>query len=188
LTFSQIIVSSDYMKIPDTLGFRNNLYKFLIPNKKIKYWSVFRKEDSSEILLYENKKNNNLYKEKTNAPNKGFFNECLPDRCFTYIVIESNNICQYITNEKKLIDFIGYVDNLPEALLIAKTCDLLFDRKNIAGGAYKIEKDFIYLYLAKFKNCPVSRESFYVKINRKTGEIEYESKGIYYKTDDCYTS
>ncbi|MBK1896133.1 hypothetical protein [Chryseobacterium paridis] len=189
LIFSQIIVPSDYIKIPDTLRSRNDLYKFIIPNQKYEYWKVMRKDDTlEEKLIYENKEVKNIKYVKTHSSEKGFFRECLPGWCFTYITAYQNKKPKYFTSERELKDFIGYVDNLPEALLLARTYNLLFDYKNPIGGSFKIDKDFIYLYLAKFENCPVSREAFYVKINRKTGVLEYESKGIYYKTSDCYLS
>ncbi|MDQ1805743.1 hypothetical protein RAH57_17260 [Chryseobacterium sp. CKR4-1] len=189
LIFSQVTVPSDYLKIPDTLRYKNDLYRFIIPSQKYKYWKVMRKDDTmEEKLMYENKVTKSLKCAKTNSPEKGFFIECLPGWCFTYITAYKNKMPKYFTSEKELKDFIGYVDNLPEALLIARTYNLLFDYKNPIGGSFKMDKDFFYLYLAKFENCPVNREAFYVKINRKTGVLEYESKGIYYKTNDCFVS
>ncbi|MFT3919598.1 hypothetical protein [Cloacibacterium sp.] len=43
-------------------------------------------------------------------------------------------------------DFIGFIDNIPEALLIAKTYDFWFDKKEKNGGSYKMENNFVYLY------------------------------------------
>lgn len=173
LLFSQSIITDNYMKIPDTLYWKDRLYPFIIPNKKYNYWKVIRKDGSSEELIYENKKCKNVNYTEDHSIEDGFFVECLPSGCFTYILACQNKQPEYITSEKELRDFIGYVDNLPEALLIAKTYDLWFDRKNPIGGSYKIEKDFIYLNLTKFSRCPVSNEAFFVKINRKTGHFEY---------------
>lgn len=184
---SQVTVPDNFVKIPDSLHFRDSLYKFIIPNKKYIYWRVLRKDDSlNNELIYESKKNKEY--SKSYSPNNGFFWECMPDGCFTYILAYRNKRLEYVTNEKALRDFIGYVDNLSEALLIARTYDLWFDDQNPIGGSYQIDENYIYLYLSKFKSCPVSREAFFVKINRKTGNFEQESKGLYYKTNDCYTS
>ena len=189
LMFSQIDIPSDYLKIPDSLFFKDHLYQSIIPNKKYKYWKVVQKYSSMEKLVYEKKKitGNNRCKEN-HSIESGFFEECMPDGCFSYIVSCNNKTIEYFTTENELIKFIDYVDNLSEALLIAKTYGLWFDRKNPVGGSFKMDKDFIYLNLAKFKRCPVSSESFYVRIDRKTGELYYESKGIYHKTNDCYSS
>ncbi|MFC4686122.1 hypothetical protein ACFO4P_04140 [Epilithonimonas pallida] len=187
LLSAQLIVPNDYLKIPDSLYFKDKLYKSIIPSKRYCSWKVIRKDIYSRSeLIYERNKDT-CSKEKFSVDD-GFFGECQPDGCFTYIVACRNKKLQYFTSGNQLISFIGYVDNLSEALLIARTYNLLLDRKNLIGGSFKIEKDYIYLYLAKFESCPVSNESFYVKINRKTGELHQESKGVYYKTDNCYTS
>ncbi|MDN3691051.1 hypothetical protein QWZ06_01585 [Chryseobacterium tructae] len=188
LVFSQTIIPGNYEKIPDTLYFKDRLYKSIIPNEKYKYWKFIKKDALTEKLIYENKKKENISNKEKHSIEDGFFWECLPDGCFTYIIAYKSKQPEYFINEKELIKFIGYVDNLSEALLIARTHDLWFDRKNLIGGSFKIEKDFIYLYLAKSESCPVNRTAFFVKINRKTGELEKENKGVYYKSEDCYTS
>ncbi|MGA9211714.1 hypothetical protein [Kaistella sp.] len=188
LVFSQTTIPNKYMKIPDTLYFKDRLYQYIIPQKKYNYWKVIRKDGSTEKLIYEKIGAKNKKVKENRTIEEGFFLECLPDGCFTYIMANQNKKSEYFTNVEELRGFIGFVNNLSEALLIARTYDLWFDRKNPIGGSYKIEKDFIYLYLAKFESCPVSSEAFFVKINRRTGELEQESKGVYYKTDDCYTS
>ncbi|PZU04745.1 MAG: hypothetical protein DI622_19825, partial [Chryseobacterium sp.] len=68
--------------------------------------------------------------------------------------------------------------NLPEALLIAQTYGFMLDSINISGGAYKIEDHYIVMYLSKL-NKSSTKESFLVKINRKTGKLESKSKGFY---------
>ncbi|RKE89566.1 hypothetical protein [Epilithonimonas arachidiradicis] len=186
---SSQIIDEDFKKIPDSLYFRDNLYKYIRPNHNYSYWKVVRKDDSlTTELIYESTKSKNWNYLESFSPNNGFFEECHPDGCFTYIIAYQNKEVKYFTDGKELRNFIGFINNLPEALLIARTYNLWFDDKNSLGGSYKIEKDFIYLYLAKFESCPISREAFFVKINRKTGELEKESKGIYYKKNDCYTS
>ncbi|WP_313307688.1 hypothetical protein [Epilithonimonas hominis] len=184
----QIVVPKDFMKIPDSLFYKEQLYKNIIPNKQYNYWKVVRKTSSEDQIVFESKKNYSSQPEINNNISDGFFVECLPDGCFSYLEVYCNNTPRYINTEVGLKEFMGYIDNLSEALLIAKTYGFWFDRKDELGGSYKIESDFIHLYLAKFKTCPVSSEAYYIKINRKTGELEQENKGIYYKKDDCYTS
>ncbi|MBH1960136.1 MAG: hypothetical protein I8H68_08495 [Flavobacteriia bacterium] len=186
LTFSQVNIPNSYTKIPDSLHFSDNLYQSIIPNKNYDYWKVINYDTSEEVIIYESNKMKNCVGKL--FPKKGFFNECAPSACFSYIIAYQNKKPEYFTDENELRNFIGYIDNLSEALLIAKTYDLGVDRKSPIGGSFKIEKDFIYLYLARFENCPVSREAFFVTIRRKTGKFEYESQGIYYQTQDCYSS
>lgn len=119
------------------------------------------------------------------SPEKGFFQKCLGENCFSYLIACENSRSKYFSNEQQLRDFIGFVDNLPEAILMTQTYGFTFDSANLSGGAYKIEDHYINLYLSKSKGCPLTKESFLVKINRKTGKIDSKSKGIYLKTDDC---
>ena len=189
LLFSQIIVGDEYKKIPDSLFFKDKIYQYIIPNEKYEYWKVSRKDDTpNEELIYESRSSQNLKYLKKYSAESGFFWECLPDGCFSYIVAYKNKNPQYFTSEKEFRNFIGFIDNLPEALLIAKTYGFWFDKKEKIGGSYKMDNNYVYLYLAKFSSCLVSSESFTIKINRKTQEIEYKSNGIYYKTDKCYSS
>ncbi|MEJ5104833.1 hypothetical protein [Chryseobacterium sp. MYb328] len=187
--YSQAVISDEYHKIPDSLHFKDDLYKSIIPDKKYENWKVMRKYDSlREELLYENKSWLDEKNIRTHSPDQGFFVECMPDWCFTYIRILDNKKFRYIDSEEELRSFIGYVDNIQEALLIAKTYGFWFDQKDPVGGSFKQDEDYFYLYLAKFENCPVSRESFFIKLNRKTRAFESQTKGVYYKTDKCFVS
>ena len=187
--FSQINIPNDFKKIPDSLEFRDNLYRQIVPYKNFNYWRVVRKYDSfTEEILYENQDSKNINYLNNLASEEGFFPECDPDWCFSYITGYQYKKPQYFKNENDLRQFIGFVDNLAEALLIARTFDFWFDGKEIVGGSFKIDKNYFYLYLAKFESCPVSKESFFVKINRTTGELTSMSNGTYYRNDNCYTS
>lgn len=116
------------------------------------------------------------------------FTRCRPGDCFSFIIAYRNAKAKYFSNEEELRNFIGFVDNLSEALLIIRTYGFWFDSSNIIGGAYKFDDNYIYLFASKFESCPIKKESFIIKINRKTQEIETKSNGVYYKSDNCYTS
>lgn len=185
---SQVSVSNEFIKISDTLHYKDRLFQYIIPNENYEYWKVVRKYDTlSEKIIYENRESKKLKYSQDFSTENGFFWECLPDGCFTYITAYKNKKPHHFTNEEELRKFIGYIDNLQEALLLVKTYDFWFDEKEKIGGSYKIDKNYINLYLAKFSSCLVSKESFSVKINRKTQEIEYKSNGIYYESDNCYS-
>ena len=187
LLFSQSNVPSDYKKIPDSLYNKTKLYKFIVPKENYNYWKVVNKESQlPETLIYQTGSLKNL--NDAILQEDGFFYECEPSGCFSYIVAYKKEIPKYFKTETELQNFIGEIDNLPEALLLARTYDFWFDRKQIIGGAYKIDSKYVYLYLSKFSSCPVNKESFIIKINRKNKEIKYQSNGVYYKTNDCYSS
>ncbi|RNA62143.1 hypothetical protein D1631_09470 [Chryseobacterium nematophagum] len=185
--YSQISssVPTDFKKIPDILDTTDYLYPFIVPDKKFEYWSVLTNEtDPEKIVIYESQMPEYMTLNDP-APEKGFFQRCLGTNCFSYILACENNHTTYFSSEKQLRDFIGFVDNLPEAILIATTYGFTVDTTHTQSASYKIEDNFISLYVAKIKNCPTSKESFLLKINRKTGKLETKSNGIFFKSDEC---
>lgn len=188
LVFSQNTkaVPADYKKIPTILDTTDYLYPFIKPDKKYGYWKVLRNiTDPEKAIIYESQMPEYMTINEP-APLKGFFQECETEGCFSYVVAcKNNNEPEYLITEQQLRDFIGSVDNISEALLIAKTYGYSFDSNNPLGGSYKNEVDYILLYLSKSINCPPSKESFFIRMNRKTGKLKATSNGFYDKSDDC---
>lgn len=187
LVFSQSTkaVPADYKKIPTILDTTDYLYPFIKPDKKYAYWKVLRNiTDPEKAIIYESQMPEYMTINEP-APLKGFFQECETENCFSYLVAcKNNNEPEYLITEQQLRDFIGSVDNISEALLIAQTYGYSFDSNNLLGGSYKNEGDYIILYLSKSKNSPPSKESFFVRINKKSGKLEARSNGFYDKSSD----
>lgn len=184
---AQITVPDDYKKIPDILNTTEYLYPFIIPDKEYAYWRVLTNDpDPDKAVIYESQAPDFMTINEP-APEKGFFQKCMGNNCFSYILACKKERTVYFSNEQQLRDFIGTVDNLPEAILLAKTYGYSIDTKNRFTGSYKIEDHFISLYVLQSKGCPVVKESFLIKINRKTGKLEAKSNGIYSKSENCIT-
>lgn len=183
--FSQNTVPEDYKRIPEVLDNTELLYPFIIPDKKYEYWSVFRNNpDPDKAIIYESQAPEYMTINDP-APEKGFFQQCLGEDCFAYLIACENSRSKYFSNEKQLRDFIGTVDNLPEAILIANTYGYVVDTTNQLSSSYKIGDKNISLYLSKTKSCPLTKESFFITINRKTGKLEAKNNGNYFKSDQC---
>lgn len=179
ILFSQNTVPGDYKNIPQILDNTELLYPFIIPDKKYEYWSVFRNNpDPDKAIIYESQAPEYMTINDP-APEKGFFQKCLGEDCFSYLIACENSQSKYFSNEKQLRDFIGTVDNLPEAILIANTYGYTVDTTNNLSSSYKMENHHILMYLSKIKGNTDTKESFLVKINRKTGKLESKSNGIY---------
>ncbi len=88
--------------------------------------------------------------------------------------------------ESELQKFIGGINNLEEALLIAKINGLWFDPENMKGGSYRKELNGYSLYLMKWEKCPETKESFKVFIDSK-GHVTKENNGIYFRSGECYS-
>lgn len=184
---AQITVPDDYKKIPDILDTTEYLYPFVIPDKSYQYWRVLTNDsDPDKAILYESQAPLFMTINEP-APEKGFFQKCMGNNCFSYILACKKERTVYFSNEQQLRDFIGTVDNLPEAILLAKTYGYSIDTKNRFTGSYKMEDHSISLFVLQSKGCPVIKESFLIKINRKTGKLEAKSNGIYSKSENCIT-
>lgn len=171
LVSSQKTVPPDFKRIPEILDNTDLLYPFIIPDKKYDYWSVFRNNpDPDEAVIYESQAPDFMIINDP-APEKGFFQKCLGENCYSYIIACENGRSRYFSSEEQLRDFIGFVDNLPEAVLIAKTSGYTSDSSYKLGSSYKIEDKFITLYLSKLKNNAEDRQYVQIKIMRKTGKI-----------------
>ncbi|KMQ64195.1 hypothetical protein ACM39_16860 [Chryseobacterium sp. FH2] len=187
LLFSQTTkaVPDDYKKIPSILDTTDYLYPFIVPDKKFEYWSVLQNNtDPDEAIIYESQMPDFMTVNDP-APEKGFFQKCLGENCFSYIIACENSRSRYFSNEQQLRDFIGFVDNLSEAILVANTYGFTVDTSNKLSSSYKIDGKYIHLYLSKSKDCPITKESFFITINRETGKLESKSNGIYFKNEDC---
>ena len=177
LWFGQKSVPADFKKIPEILDNPELLYPFVVPDKKYGYWSVLRNNpDPDKAILYESQAPDHMTLNDP-APEKGFFQKCPGEDCFTYILACENGRSRYFSDEQQLRNFIGLVDNLPEAVLLANTYGYLVDTGNPTGSSYKMEDQQVSLYLVRPKNDSQIKEPFLIKINRKTGKLEAKRIG-----------
>lgn len=113
----------------------------------------------------------------------GFFIECLPNVCFSYIVaVREDKTVDLIDSEEKLIKFMGAVDNIEEVLLQIRANGYGFDRDALIGGAYREEEDRYLLYLLEYSRTPVTYRSVKA-ILYKNGKFIIKSKVTYKKMD-----
>ncbi|WP_312902875.1 hypothetical protein [Chryseobacterium taichungense] len=179
LVFGQKTVPADYKKIPEILDNPELLFPFIVPDKKYDYWSVLRNNpDPDKAVIYESQTPDFMTLNDP-APGKGFFQKCLGEDCFSYLLACEKGKTKYFSTEQQLRSFIGTVDNLPEAILIANTYGYTVDTSNSLGSSYKMDDKNIFLYLTKLTNNAAGKESFFVKINRKTGKHEVKNNGTY---------
>lgn len=185
LLLSQNTIPADFKKIPEILDNTELLYPFIVPDKEYSYWRVLTNDpDPEKAVIYESQMPDFMTINEP-LPEKGFFQQCIGNRCFSYILACKKDRSVYFSNEQQLRDFIGTVDNLPEAVLLTQTYGFKIDTSNKVSGSYKIEDKHIYLYVSKSKGCPEIKESYFIKISRKTGKLESKNNGIYFKSDDC---
>ncbi|WP_294224801.1 hypothetical protein [uncultured Chryseobacterium sp.] len=170
-------IPADFKRIPEILDNTELLYPFVVPDKKYGYWSVLRNNpDPDKAIIYESQMPDRMTLNDP-APEKGFFQKCLGEDCFSYLLACENGRSRYFSDEQQLRNFIGFVDNLPEAILLSNTYGYMVDTGNPQGSSYKMEDQHILLYLVKPKNDLPIKEPFLIKIYRKTGKLEAKKIG-----------
>lgn len=176
LLSGQQAVPAGFRRIPEIMDNPELLYPFIVPDKKYEYWSVMRNHpDPDKAVIYESQMPDHLTLNDP-APEKGFFQHCTGEDCFSYLMACENGRTWYFATEQQLRSFIGTVDNLPEAMLIANTYGYVTDSSNPGRSSYKMEDRYISLYLTSIKKGPQSTESFLIRINRKTGKAEVKKQ------------
>jgi len=180
----------EFNAIPSQFALRDRAYLIdkIIPANEYKYWECVYKEpfvdhSRGRIIVYNGDSLNYSAIAKKINPNAGFFVECAPLACYSYIVgVRGDKTTDLINTEEKLQKFIGHIDNLEEVILSAKTYGYWYDADTIIGGAYK-EREWDYLlFLLEYSSSPVTYTSVKA-ILAKDGYFRVIDKTIYKQTD-----
>jgi len=174
---------SNYKKLPYSYNDESHLIKYVHPDKAYTYWEFDAAFPDGVIYSYGTKQKGIKFKSILDSK---LFIGCKPMLCSKYIAYVYNGNVGYVTNAEELKDFIGKIDNLQEAVLLARaTYDLRIDA-NIKGGSYLIESDTVYdLRLTKFISCPETKKSFYLKIEKNKGIVDMATQATFYKGTGC---
>jgi hypothetical protein len=172
---------------------KTSLINKIIPDSKYKYWECWFKHvtnrSKGRLMLY--KGDNLLYASKIqNIKSKfGFFPECHPGLCFTYIIaIKDDGLIDTVDSEERLIKFIGHIDNIEEVILLAKCHGYWFNSDTLIGGSYKERENDYLLYLFDSSSFPGAITSVQAILS-KDGSLRVLNKEIYkeiYKQTDEY--
>jgi len=159
------------------------------PSTNYAYWECVYKDafvdnNRGSIIVYNGDSLKYSNFAKTINSSNGFFEECHPGFCFSYIIgVRLDKTIDLIDSNEKLKKFIGHVDNIEEVILLAKINDYWYDSDTIIGGAYKErEKDYL-LYLLDYSSTPVTYKSVKAVLT-KDGNFRVIEKKIYKQTDD----
>lgn len=176
---------SGYIKLNKSYTVRGNQIKNIKPNIPILYWKYVW--TISNKTIYEFGNSNLLKKYKVKEPEQGFFAECLPGMCYSYIIYIDKNGINYVKDEQALRKFIGKIDNVSEAIMIGRTEGLGVDSYNAKGGSYKKTKTGFKLNLVKYEMCPITSESILLEIDFN-GKYKMKSNGVYKRSIPCIIS
>lgn len=179
--FEQISLdwSKDYMA---------ELSKGFEANSKYKDWALLRSglpnKDSVSILF----KTSQQFKiDSLLSLEKGFFRQGHQTDWYYYLLVqEKDSTKKYITEYKDFINFLGKINSMQEALMIAKINGFQIDEKNVKGSSFiKTNNGFDFL-LMKSENGNMEFRQYLVNVDKK-GFVKSEKKKIYCSGyEDCY--
>ncbi|WP_298309128.1 hypothetical protein [Flavobacterium sp.] len=181
-----------FQKIPYSLknNYLDSLGTKINPNKNYDYWQYATYYQNSIETKYNVLKQggDTLLRIKINEkinPIKtvGIFQGGHPNyRCNYAITIENRKV-KYVKSEDEFRTFLGNIDNLEEAILLARTYGYLLGSELNESEYRKIGTGF-ELHLVKYHDYPRSLESVELKIGYD-GTIKTKSLGNF-RTKDVY--
>lgn len=185
LSQKRMIKENNYTQFPKKYQYRDSLVKYIVPDKNYTYWEYVFGFGNAKIperrVLYSRgtKPDGITFKN----PEAGFFPSApvYRDRHIAYIY---NGQIGYITSEADLVKFMGSIDNLEEATLLAEIKENVYPDASKTGGAYLKTKKGYELILTTGKLCPETKEAIQITISQDS-VIKRVSKGVYLKTDNC---
>lgn len=174
-----------FLKIPRKYLNRDSLPKYIIPDKSYTYWEYDEGQmDTTKpgALIFSSgiKPPGLILKDPRGMMLAG----CLPSFCYKYIAYVRDGKVGYIKDNPSLAAFIGKIDNLPEAILIAHLADGVFPDDSKEGGAYKIIPNGIDLVLTQYSLCPQSKQAIEYIFGGK-GIVKKIKRRVYDKTGGC---
>jgi hypothetical protein len=181
----------DFKALPSEYAYKDRAYLIdkIIPATYYAYWECVYK-----VALTDNNRGRIIvcngdslkyspFAKKINS-NNGFFVECHPGICFSYIIgVRTDRTSDLIDSNEKLKKFIGHIDNIEEVILCAKISGYWYDTDTIVGGAYRERDNDYLLYLLDYSSTPVTYKSVKA-ILTKDGDFRLVEKTIYKQTDE----
>lgn len=169
----------------------DSLGKFINPNKKFEYWQYATYNSGSGKPKYTILKQdgNLLLRKMINERIKpeysvGIFQGGHPSFRCNYISTIKNGKVKYLKTVEEFRDFLGTIDNLEEAILLARTYGYILGYNSNQNEYRKVENGFI-LHLMKYNEFPTKIENIEVIISRD-GFIKTKSLGLYCEGENCY--
>lgn len=156
-----------------------------LPRKNFEQWALLKGNNSSKntSVLF-----NNSEMEEINfvyLP-EGFFNACHPTGCSYYIIAKENDEIIYIDDKEKLLNFLGNIDIVEEALLIAIINGFQVDSNDERGSSYRMTSNAFEFLLMKSNYFKIQYQQYFVVID-KYGRLESEAREVYCEGfQDCH--
>lgn len=182
---SQSHKQNTYKQLPKIYRDRDSLVRSVVADKNYTYWEYVEggidTTKEGYVIFSKGKRPDSV---KFKDPGGSLFIGCLPAFCYKYIAYVYNGKVGYIISNEQFIEFMGDIDNLQEAVLLAELKTGVYPDQSKKGGAYLQAKGLYEIILTKETLCPNTKEAFHFTIDTK-GIVKKVSKGIYFKSPAC---
>ena len=170
--------------------YRASLLDRIQPSKDYVYWEClfkdvnFEEKYRGEIIASNGDSANYAQYAQEINPSNGFFVECHPLICYTYIIgVNDDNSTDLIDSEGELKQFIGEIDNTSEVILSVILNGYSYDSDTIIGGAFQERENDYLLYILEYSSWPVTYKSVQA-ILAKNGDFAVIDQTIYKQTEE----
>ncbi|WP_172281795.1 hypothetical protein [Chryseobacterium sp. LAM-KRS1] len=154
-----------------------NVLQGIEPNDKIDFWVLnYNTYGKDQELKVSGAK-------KDFIPQTSGFDLFPDEDSFYYIVYSSGGKINYVTDLDALKKFVGKIDNVQEAAILATVDGYMIDEefKDVAGNYY-VDQSNYYLDLGKLtsKECPYQKTHFTLTVNKASGAVtQVKDNGTY---------
>lgn len=154
-------------------------YDSLVPYRPIRYWE-YRLQFSADYAVLGS---SGLYPDRffrfdQIRTRRGFLAGCQPALCVEYVVAHDQLQNQLWETEERLRQFLGRVDNIHEAMLLARLSGFSLAQLGTKPATYARERGEFLLFLTKqVKECPRTLHRFQVKVSEE-GDIKITNLGL----------
>jgi hypothetical protein len=178
---SKDIILQDFTQLPLEID-----YNQLSPQESYEYWEYrIRFPWGIEVVGSKDGKSRGSEQLKEIFSYKGFINSCSGKPCPTYIVSQKRDLFVIWATNDSLKLFLGEINNIHEALLVARVNGFYFDKENKQAGAYRKDKNgFELLMFKEVSWCPTIYNYFQVEVN-SSGKINSNDLGVYQVSSNC---
>ncbi|TDE09029.1 hypothetical protein [Dyadobacter psychrotolerans] len=175
-----------FSKLPLHLRDVEQLVSKITPNKKYSYWNYTSVLGGYKTIIWF--KGDSLLRKRLHfkMPGYGVFSSNSISKTYSYVEFIDNDTMRFANNKADIIEFIGKVDNIEEATLIANLNNLHPDYDDNRGSCYRETSENYQIYLMSFEGCPESRQSVLATIS-KSGRFDARFLEVYQQSNDCYS-
>lgn len=172
-------------------------YKQIQPNQTYDYWELRQAETGKALEILGS--GGNKTKAQLSSSVKTTLDSTTTDTgfnigcqgqggfCFKYLVTVRDGQVQVLNNATTITNFLGTIDSLPEAALLASSHGYVWDGNSVATGSY-IENGGVYtLIVLRLVNLclPVQLDRFQISINKNADISVITSSGWESFANNC---